>query len=368
MSSLYIHIPFCRKKCFYCDFCSVDYDSALGAQYVDVLCRQIADLQGNLSSIYIGGGTPSVLGARLLSKLLKALNGLVTPETEFSVEANPESLNEDILEVMRDNRVNRLSIGVQSLNNRKLKNLGRLHDVQAARQAVSLAKKKGFENISIDLIFGLWDEDLETWRQDLKEAMSFPLKHISAYGLTYEKDTPLFKAKEKGEIKPLDNESAGRMYEYAMDYLEKEGFKQYEVSNFSKDGYSCRHNLNYWENNEYLGLGPSAVSYIGGLRKENIHDVREYVLKINSGKDYVLSSERLTPLARAKETAAVKIRTSRGIDFKWFKEKTGFDFPDLEAVPLPELTESGLISYNKGGICLTRKGFLFADSVSAEFV
>lgn len=368
MSSLYIHIPFCRKKCLYCDFCSVDYESDIAEDYVDVLCRQIADLRGKFSSIYIGGGTPSVLGARLLAKLLKALSGLVDPETEFSVEANPESLNEDILAVMRDNRVNRLSVGVQSLNNRKLKNLGRLHNAQTAVRAVSLAKKKGFENISIDLIYGLWDEDLETWRQDLKEAASLPLKHISAYCLTYEQDTPLFKAKEKGEIKPLDNESAGRMYEYAMDYLEEEGFKQYEVSNFSQDGYSCRHNLNYWENNEYLGLGPSAVSYIGGLRKENIHDVREYILRVNSGEDYILSSERLNPLARAKETAAVKIRSACGIDFSWFRQKTGFAFPELEANVLPKLTESGLISYNKGGICLTRKGFLFADSVSAEFV
>ena len=368
MNSLYLHIPFCRKKCLYCDFCSIDYESRLAEDYIDVLCRQIADLEGKFSSIYIGGGTPSVLDARLLAKLLKAMKRLVNLGTEFTVEANPESLKEDILDVFKINGVNRLSIGVQSLNNRKLKNLGRIHDAQAARQAVSLAKKSGFDNISIDLIFGLWDEELLVWKQDLKEAASLPVRHISAYGLTYEKDTPLFKAKENGEIKPLDNELAGRMYEYAMDYLEEEGFKQYEVSNFSQDGFSCQHNLNYWENNEYLGLGPSAVSYIGGLRKENIHDVRKYALRVNSGKDYVLSSERLVPLARARETAAVKIRTSRGIDFKWFKEKTGFDFPDLEAVALPKLTDAGLISYNKGGICLTKKGFLFADTVSAEFV
>ncbi len=368
MSSLYIHIPFCRKKCLYCDFCSVDYDSILGGEYVDVLCRQIADLQGKFSSIYIGGGTPSVLGALVLSKLLKALNGLVESETEFSVEANPESLNEDILEVMRDNRLNRLSIGVQSLNNRKLKNLGRIHDAHTAYQAVSRAKKKGFDNISIDLIFGLWDEDLEVWKQDLKEAVSLPVKHISTYCLTYEKGTPLFMAKEKGEIKPLDNESSGRMYEYAMDYLEGNGFKQYEVSNFSQDGFSCRHNLNYWDNNEYLGLGPSAVSYVDGIRKENIREVKEYILRVKSGKDCVLSSEKLAPLARAKETAALKIRTAGGIDFSWFKRNTGFAFSELEADALPKLTEAGLISYNKGGICLTKKGFLFADSVSAEFI
>ncbi len=373
MSSLYVHIPFCRKKCLYCDFCSVDYDSELGAEYVDVLCRQTADLKGRFSSIYVGGGTPSVLGVPVLAKLLKALNGLAGPETEFSVEANPESLNEDTLEVMRDNRVNRLSIGVQSLNNRKLKNLGRLHDAQAARQAVSQAKKKGFENISIDLIFGLWDEDLEVWKQDLKEAASLPVRHISAYCLTYEKATPLFKAKEDGKIRPLDSESAARMYEYAMDYLGAAGFRQYEVSNFAKDGFSCRHNLNYWDNNPYIGLGPSAVSYVDGVRKENLREVKEYILRVKSGRDCVLSSEELTPLSRAKETAALKIRTSCGIDFEWFSQKTGFDFLELEAAPLRDLTDSGLVICEPADkvarrVSLSRKGFLFCDKVSSELL
>ena len=368
MPSLYLHIPFCRKKCLYCDFRSMEYESKIAGDYIDILCRQIADLEGKFSSIYIGGGTPSVLGADLLAKLLNALKRLVDPGIEFTVEANPESLKEDILDVLKINGVNRLSIGVQSLNNNKLKSLGRIHDAQTARQAVALAKKKGLENISIDLIFGLWDEDLEDWKQDLKEAVSLPVKHISAYGLTYEKETPLFKAKENGEIKPLDNEPAARMYEYAMEYLEGEGFKQYEVSNFSQDGFSCRHNLNYWENNSYIGLGPSAVSYIDGVRRENIADTIEYIRKADDNQSLNASCEQLSPLARARETAAVKIRTSRGIDFKWFKEKTGFDFPEFQAKALPKLTEAGLISHNKGGICLTRNGFLFADTVSSEFI
>ena len=368
MRSLYIHIPFCRKKCLYCDFCSMDYESRIAEDYVDILYRQIGALEGEFSSIYIGGGTPSVLDARRSGKLLKALKRLVNPGSEFTVEANPESLKDDILDVFQSNGVNRISIGVQSLNNKKLKSLGRIHDAHTAYQAVSRAKKKGFDNISIDLIFGLWDEDLEAWKQDLKEAVSLPVRHISAYCLTYEKATPLFKVKENKEIRPLDNESSGRMYEYAMDYLEGNGFKQYEVSNFSQDGFSCRHNLNYWENNEYLGLGPSAVSCIEGIRKENIPDIKEYILRVKGGKDCVLSSEELTPLARAKETAALKIRAAGGIDFEWFKEKTGLDFSQLEARALPKLTEAGLISYNKGGICLTKKGFLFADTVSSEFL
>jgi len=346
----------------------VDYESEIAKDYVDILCRQIGTLEGKFSSIYIGGGTPSVLEERRLGRLLKALKMLVNPGSEFTVEANPESLKEDILDVFKSNGVNRISIGIQSLNNKKLKSLGRIHDAHTAYQAVSRARKKGFENISIDLIFGLWDEDLEVWKQDLKEAVSLPVKHISTYCLTYEKDTPLFKAKENKEIRPLDNESSGRMYEYAMDYLEGNGFKQYEVSNFSQDGFSCRHNLNYWENNEYLGLGPSAVSYCQGVRKENVSDTREYLRRSADNKGLGASCEQLSPLARAKETAAVKIRTAEGIGFEWFKEKTGFDFPELEARALPKLTEAGLIRYNKGGICLTRKGFLFADTVSSEFL
>lgn len=373
MSSLYIHIPFCRKKCLYCDFCSIAYEENLASDYLDVLCAQIRQLDSQFSTIYIGGGTPTVLGRELLAQLLEGLKRFVSPEIEFTVEANPESLSKEILKLFFESAVNRLSLGVQSFNDNKLKKLGRIHNAAAGLSAVSLAQDAGFENISIDLIFGVWDEGLADWKEELKKALSLPITHLSCYGLTYEKDTALFKMKERGTVVPLDDEAAAQMYEYALDFLEKEGFRQYEVSNFAKEGFFCRHNSNYWENNPYLGLGASAVSYIEGVRKENISDVKEYIARARANKDLTVFQEKLSPIERAKETAAVKIRTKEGIHFDWFQQKTGFDFWGLERGALARLAEAGLIRYNRchyqpSGVSLTQRGFLFADIVSGEFL
>ena len=370
MLSLYIHIPFCRKKCLYCNFCSVTYDKPLAWDYIGVLIKQIEDLKGRFSSIYIGGGTPTVLENRFLEKLLKSLKKSLNPETEFTIEANPESLSGEILGLFLNFGVNRLSIGTQSFNDAKLKKLGRVHNARAGLDAVYTAKKKGFKNISIDLIFGAWNEDMESWEEDLKKAVHLPVEHISAYALTYEEGTPLFGAQEKGEIRPQDNEEVGRMYEWTMGYLEKNGFRQYEVSNFAREGYPCLHNLNYWQNNSYIGLGASAVSYIEGTRKENISDIKEYISRVKKTKDYIIFQEKLSVKEKAQETAALKIRTKSGIDFEWFKGKTGFDFLELEAAALVKLTEAGFIGYNadKSAISLTQKGFLFSDIVSSEFL
>src|SRR3989338_1185768 len=373
MSSLYIHIPFCNSKCLYCDFYSVIYDAAVAADYVDVLCEQIERLDKQYSTIYIGGGTPTALGGVLLGKLLNSLKRFAGCATEFSLEANPESLSREILRLFLGSGVNRLSLGVQSFNDNKLNNLGRIHSAQAAQEAVHLARSAGFENIGIDLIFGVGNERLDGWRQELKKAAELPIRHISCYGLTYEKDTPLFNAVKKGALVPLEDEAAAEMYRYAIGYLEKEGFKQYEVSNFAQEGYACRHNQNYWENNAYLGLGASAVSYLDGVRKENVSDIRAYIARHKREEDLGVFQEKLPAIERAKETAALKIRTEKGIDFSWFKQKTGFDFPKLQKSALAGLTERGLISYNRGssqrpGVHLTQKGFLFADIVSSELI
>jgi len=371
--SLYIHIPFCRKKCLYCDFCSVTYNESLAADYVNVLCSQINGLQESFSTIYIGGGTPTVLGNNLLVQLLKSLKKLVFADTEFTVEANPESLNEKAIDILLNTGVNRLSIGVQSFNDDTLKKLGRIHNAQTAYEAVTKASKRGFKNISIDLMFGAWDETIEDWEEELKKAVSLPVQHISTYSLTYEKNTPLCMRKEKGQIQPLENETIAEMYEHAIDYLEDNGFKHYEISNFAKEGFSCRHNLNYWENSPYRGLGISAVSYSEGIRKENITDTLEYIKRVRSGEDIIQFQEKLSNDRRAKETAAVKIRTKKGIDFAWFKKKTGFDFLVLEHEPIASLREKELIDYTRidgtiKGVSLTKKGFLFCDSVSSELL
>ncbi|MDD5136737.1 MAG: coproporphyrinogen-III oxidase family protein, partial [Candidatus Omnitrophica bacterium] len=272
-----------------------------------------------------------------------------------------------------DNGVNRLSIGLQSCDERKLKKIGRIHTSLKGKDAICLAHKKGFKNISADLIFGVWGEGLKDWREELDEVVRLPIKHVSCYELTYEKGTPLFSAAANKSILPIADEVGAAMYEMAIDILSLRGFKQYEVSNFAKRGYESRHNSNYWENNPYLGLGPSAVSYIDGKRSRNVSDVKEYVERFNSGKSLIEFSEKLSAEKSAKETAAVKIRTRDGIGFDWFKNKTGFDLLELERRALPKLLEDGLIKYKKEGnaptgICLKRKGFLFCDTVSAALL
>jgi oxygen-independent coproporphyrinogen-3 oxidase len=371
--SLYIHIPFCRKKCIYCDFYSLPYQEKLGDLYSAALAKQAGSLEGVFSTIYIGGGTPTILGKSALTKLLASLKGRFNDSTEFTIEANPESLSEEKASLLLSLGVNRISIGVQSLRDRKLSRLGRVHNSQAASQAVMLASRKGFKNISIDMMYGAWGEDESQWKDELEEATKLPATHISCYSLSYEKDTPLYDALSVGSVKPLEDETVAAMYEYTIDRLSVRGFKQYEVSNFAKPGYESRHNLNYWDNGAYVGLGASAVSYVDGSREANIADVEEYIRRVNDGTSIVASKEKLPPIKMARETAAVKIRTKTGIGFDWFKAKTGFDFQELESKAIKELIDKDLIKYKKDngsvtGVCLKRKGFLFCDTVSSALL
>ena len=272
-----------------------------------------------------------------------------------------------------DEGVNRISIGAQSFDNSKLKRLGRLHDGPCAVEAVAKAKKSGFKNIGIDLIFGVWGEVLPAWKDDLKIATDLPITHISCYSLTYEPAALIKECVKNGSIIPLPEERSADMYNLAISYLADKDFTQYEISNFSKPGFCCKHNYACWDNDPYTGLGPSAVSYADGVRRENIPDVSGYIDKVRSGLQPVGSSEKLSPEERAKETAAVKIRTMEGIDFDWFKKKTGFGLPDLERKVLPKLITDGLIEYSKvslaaQGVRLTRKGIFFCDTVSSAFL
>ncbi len=373
--SLYIHIPFCRKRCSYCDFYSLAYDKNLAAAYIEVLCRQIKALDGDFLSLYIGGGTPSVLSLVNLKKLLASLASISRNVSEFTIEVNPESIDENRLKLFLDRGVNRISIGVQSFFDKKLKKLGRIHSSKQAKHAIRLANKKGFKNVGIDLIFGVSDETLSDWMAELKQAVSLGISHISTYCLTYEKSTPLFLQVKKKFIIPLEDKILARMYKGAINYLSKNGFRHYEISNFAKRGFESQHNINYWQGSPYLGLGPSAVSFMGGTgkREKNVSGVIEYIDKLNKGQSPVASCESLSGLRRAKELAAIKIRTKSGIGFDWFKQSCGFDFAALEEQALKNLITSGFIRYRKRkgqniGVYLTNKGFLFADTVSSAFV
>lgn len=346
------------------------YDKSLATEYIDVLCRQINSLKEEFSTIFIGGGTPSILDIELWKKLFRALKFARLKNTEFTIEANPESLSKRKINLFLKGGCNRISIGVQSLYDCKLDKLTRLHSSAQARNAVNMANQEGFDNINIDLIFGVWREKLNDWREELNEALCLPVKHISVYNLTVEKNSRLYNMIGAEKVNLVDEGIAVEMYESARDCLRKKGFYQYEVSNFSKDGWLCRHNFNYWQNNNYLGLGPSAVSYIDGVREKNVSCVWEYIRRYKKGKSAVVFREKLPFLKRAGEAAALIIRTQKGLNFDIFKRKWGVDFLEFRAQAVDELVKGGLLRYigNKAGIALTDKGFLFSDTVSSALV
>jgi len=313
------------------------------------------------------------LDSESLKKILISLRKFSSKAIEYTIEANPESLTEAKLSLFLDEGVNRISIGVQSFDNSILKRLGRLHDGPGAVEAVMKAMNAGFKNIGIDLIFGVWGETVPDWKNDLKTAADLPVTHISCYDLTYEEHSLVKECVKNGSIIPLPEETSADMYKLAISYLADKGFAQYEISNFSKPGFSCKHNFTYWNNDPYTGLGPSAVSSADGVRSENNPNVSKYIDKVMAGLQPGGSSEKLSPEKRARETAAVKIRTMEGIGFDWFKNKTGIELPLLESKALPKLIADGLIEEIGRGseaerVRLTDKGILFCDTVSSAFL
>ncbi|MBD3264891.1 MAG: radical SAM family heme chaperone HemW [Candidatus Omnitrophica bacterium] len=370
---LYVHIPFCVQRCRYCDFYSEIYSPGHAKEYINVLCKEVGRLECDYQSIYIGGGTPSVLDVRSLERLLSALERKRWPIDEFTVEVNPESLNEDKLKLFKDYGVDRISIGVQSFIDKKLKKLGRLHSAEKAKNKVREVFSRGFKNISGDLIFGLEGETLKEWRKDLKEALILPFSHLSTYMLTYEKGTLLHKELRRGSIKPLSEDKVASMYREVSAILKGAGMLHYEISNFCLPGFPCVHNVNYWNNGLYTGLGPSAVSYDGQTRLRNIDGSQRYIAKFFEGELPVSSIERLTKRKKARETAALKVRMAEGIDFEWFKDSTGFDFISLEGRAVDEMAGLKLVKYIKKdgrlrGVKLTARGFFYSDTVSAAFL
>ena len=288
-AGLYIHIPFCRTKCRYCGFYSEPISRHTPSRLISAIIKELQRYEIQpFQTIYIGGGSPSCLPAKQLLRLITSCRGLPAREPlskieEFTIEVNPRQINKDILTRLHDAGINRISIGAQSFNPAELTFLGRHHSVADIRQAVRSAKQAGFNNIGLDLIFAIPDSTPDSWEKSLNSAIELDVQHISAYALTYEDNTPLKKAADTGKVKPVDEETDRQMYELTIDSLAKAGFKQYEISNFARPGFECRHNLNYWANAPYLGIGPAAGSYWQGKRTLNIADIKKYIEAIEKG-------------------------------------------------------------------------------------
>jgi oxygen-independent coproporphyrinogen III oxidase len=369
-TGLYVHIPFCESKCKYCGFYSepihnYDPDRLIYAIITELNNKTVH--KSHFQTVYIGGGSPSCLPEWQLTRLINEITSKCSKPDEFTVEINPKQGNDDLLGLLRTTGVNRLSIGAQSFNDDELAFLGRRHSSADIKQAVEAAKKAGFSNIGLDLIFAIPDSTPQSWEISLQSAIDLDIQHISTYALTYEEDTPLQYAVSKGKVKPIDEETDRAMYETAIEKLEDAGFKQYEISNFARLGFECKHNLNYWANKPYIGTGPAAGSFWQGRRTINISDITKYIDAIEHGLDATEENEISNPVQVACETAVLNLRRRTGIDFAEFKKQTGFDAKELFTKPIAEYKKLGLIEETNGQLFLTQKALPIADSVLCDF-
>ena len=378
---LYIHVPFCRRKCDYCSFYSVPLEGsgyAAISGYLGSLLREMA-LWGErlgkapVETVFFGGGTPSLLPPEAVAGVLDRIRATfeLAPSAEITMEANPESaMAQGWMYAVRKAGVNRLSLGVQSLDDQALRILGRVHTAREAAYAVELARNAGFSNISLDFMWGLPGQGAAQsqvqWLRQLKEAVSLQPEHISAYGLTLEEDTPLLAACDREEFAlPTEREQAG-MYVAGAEYLESQGFMQYEISNFARMGFECRHNLGYWEGRPYLGLGPAATSTLGSKRWTNPANIAAWKQSVNAGT-VGNEPEELDEATRLREFIMLRLRMTKGIPLKEWRKLTGRSFTKDHASLVAALQQNGLASLRKDFFRLTRSGMLVSNTIISHF-
>ena len=333
---IYIHIPFCASKCSYCDFYSLAGCEHLMPAYHKALISHIRESSQSIKnyevdSIYFGGGTPSFYGADRIVEIFNELklNGNVRTDAEVTVEVNPDSTSPNALKLMREEGINRLSIGVQASDNDLLKLIGRRHNFQQARRAITNARIAGFENVSIDLMYGLPSQTKSDWAETLAKAVQLHPEHISCYGLKLEPGTPMYNDYFGSPVLPDDDEQAD-MYNYAAEMLDRYGYKQYEISNFSVPGYESRHNLKYWNLDDYMGFGPGAHSCVGNLRYSYIRDLKGYISGIEKGAGILDEYQNVDPLERAVEYIMLGMRTTRGISQKDYRIRCQCNWQPIE--------------------------------------
>lgn len=372
---LYIHIPFCLQKCLYCDFPSYSQMDALYDTYIAALCREIAAQSGifhdyQVDSIYIGGGTPTVLPANLLAQLVECLqyNFILTPSCEISMEANPGTIDMNKLSALSQIGINRLSLGVQSFNDRLLAAVGRIHTAKEAIDSIESAKQAGFNNINIDLMYGLPGQSLKEWQHTLNVAVSLDIQHISAYGLKLEEGTPLFEGYQKGKVMLPDEMTEEAMYDYKFEFLPLHGYRRYEISNYSKQEKECRHNLKYWQYQPYIGFGAAACSFWNGCRFSNQADVKGYIKAVDSRRSPVDFTETPPQDVAIAEFIFLALRTIHGVKFNLFKEKFGTELLDIYSDIVKDLVTKKLLMVNEYGVCLTAKGMKYGNLVFEAFL
>lgn len=379
---IYLHLPFCLSKCRYCDFNSYAGMQWLTPRYAAALKREARIWAGSgvpridgqsVSTMYCGGGTPTVLGPDLLGDVIRGCRiemGL-SRLAEFTVEANPGTVTEADMDRLLDAGVNRLSLGVQSFDDSELDLLGRVHGAEDARKAVLSARRAGFDNLSLDLMFGLPDQDLGAWRDSLEQAIGLNPEHLSLYALTLEEGTAMQLAVDRGELARPDPDMGAEMYSLAEEMLQCTGYEHYEISNWARPGKECRHNLGYWHNEQYIGLGAGAHSYIHPYRTANLRSPLQYITRLEEavlGSLPVDSKELIGRTMEMGETMMLGLRLCRGVSLKEFRRRFGVELPDIYAPQIAETSRLGLLAADDERLLLTPKGRLLGNEVFWRFL
>jgi len=368
---LYVHVPFCVSKCLYCDFYSLRYSEMLAQDFLEALEKDIESSAEGLQpeTIYIGGGTPTSLSNRLLRELLDIIARHVSLErvTEYTIEANPGTIDSAKLDIVLSAGVDRVSLGVQSFQEGTLKALGRAHSMVQALEAITLLRDKAVANVSIDLIYGIPGQTVKAVENDLERAIAASPEHVSFYGLLYESDTELTRQVHAGRIHPVSEHAEAKMYETIRNEMTSSGYHHYEISNFAKQGRECRHNLVYWHNDQYIGVGPSAASHVAGRRFCKTRNVQIYIDRLANGESPVCECEELGPRKKLAETLMLGLRLVDGIDLQEVEEKTGVAPLALFSTVFEEFSSQGLLDLSANRLRLTQRGMLVADSVMQEF-
>ena len=369
-TSAYVHIPFCTQICYYCDFSKVFIKNQPVDSYLEHLIEEYDSYDiKKLRTLYIGGGTPTALSAPQLAFLLEKLTDKLDLSylEELTIEANPGDLDQEKIAVLKDSPVNRVSLGVQTFNDRMLKQIGRSHSEKDIYENIANLKKAGFDNISIDLIYALPKQTMEDVKTNVAKAIALDIPHMSLYSLILENHTVFMNRMRRGKL-PLPKEDLeAEMFEYIIAELEKAGFEHYEISNFSKPGFESRHNLMYWDNAEYYGIGAGASGYVDGVRYKNHGPIRHYLQAVEAGNPRV-QEEVLTLNEKMEEEMFLGLRKKSGVSKKRFEEKFGLSFEDQYGAVVSELTEQGLLVPDRDIVRMTKQGLFLGDTVAEKFI
>lgn len=375
MTAVYIHIPFCLSKCPYCSFSSFACDKKLFQPYVNAVKKDLTGWRkktgvSSVETLFVGGGTPTRLSSLQLGDIIDHSASLFdfVDDAEVSVEANPGTVDFQSLSVLREHGVNRISFGIQSLNDSELRSLGRIHSSSQASEAVKMAHRAGFSNINIDLMYGIPGQTALSWEHNLEKAMHLDVQHLALYQLSIEAGTSFFDLHRRGELQLPSEEAIAEMDEVTERMTRSHSFRQYEISNFAKPGYECRHNLTYWRNDPYIGVGAGAVSYWQGTRQRRISDSEKYINALQDGRSVIEESELLENEAAFRETVIIGLRMVQGVSLAALEQRFNIDLCDYYSKDLPALMHDQLIGINDTHCYLTPKGRTFANQVLSVLV